>query len=149
MITTGLELRLYNGVIMSSLASQITSLTIVYSTVYSRADQRKHIKLPATGLCVGIHRWPMNSPQKWASNAENVSIWWRHHEKHSLAPVLFVWRNIPGHCVRPSIHSASANFTYMRKYSRQASWKYEKWSLCIAILILILSRPHQLIIIEH
>ena len=32
----------------------------------------------------GIHRWPVNSPHKWpvtqiASNAENVSIWWRHH----------------------------------------------------------------------
>ena len=27
----------------------------------------------------GIHRWPVNSPLKKASNAENVSIWWRHH----------------------------------------------------------------------
>ena len=32
----------YNDVIMSTIASQITSLTIVYSTVYSGADQRKH-----------------------------------------------------------------------------------------------------------
>ena len=32
----------YNDVIMDSMASQITSRTIVYSTVYSRADQRKH-----------------------------------------------------------------------------------------------------------
>ena len=32
----------YNGVIMGAIASQITSLTIIYSTVYSEADQRKY-----------------------------------------------------------------------------------------------------------
>ena len=46
----------YNDVIMTTTASQITSLTIVYSIVYSDADK------------------------KMASYAENVSIWWRHHE---------------------------------------------------------------------
>ena len=34
--------RHYNDVIMTTMASQITSLTVVYSTVYSDADQRKH-----------------------------------------------------------------------------------------------------------
>ena len=32
----------YSGVIMGAIASQPTSLTIVYSAVYSDADQRKH-----------------------------------------------------------------------------------------------------------
>ena len=32
----------YNDVIMTTMATQITSLTVVYSTVYSDADQRKH-----------------------------------------------------------------------------------------------------------
>ena len=32
----------YNDVIIGAMASQITSLTIVYSTVYSGADQRRH-----------------------------------------------------------------------------------------------------------
>ena len=68
----------YNDAIMSAMASQIASLTIVYSTVYSRRRPKKTSKLPVTGLCGGIHRWPVNSPQK-ASNTENVSIWWRHH----------------------------------------------------------------------
>ena len=27
----------------------------------------------------GIHRWPVKFPVQMASNAENVSIWWRHH----------------------------------------------------------------------
>ena len=30
------------------------------------------------GLCEGIHRWPVDSPQR-VSNAENASIWWHHH----------------------------------------------------------------------
>ena len=62
----------YNDVIISAMTSQITSLTIVYSTVYSGADQRKHQPSGSLAFVRGIHRWP-------ASNAENVSIWWRHH----------------------------------------------------------------------
>ena len=48
---------------MSSLASPITSLTIVYS-VYSRADQRKHQSSASLAFVLGIHRWPVNSPHK-------------------------------------------------------------------------------------
>ena len=55
----------YGDVIMGEIASQITSLTIVYSTVYSDADQRKH-QIPAPLAFVrGIHRGPVNSPHKW------------------------------------------------------------------------------------
>ena len=46
------------------MASEITSLTIVYSTVYSRRRSKKTSKLRVTGLCAGIHRWPVNSPHK-------------------------------------------------------------------------------------
>ena len=49
---------------MSTIASLITSLTIVYSTVYSDADQRKH-QSPASLAFVPIHRRPVNSPHKW------------------------------------------------------------------------------------
>ena len=54
-----------NGVIMSAMASQITSPTIVYSTVYTGADQRKHKISAALAFERGIHRWPVNSPRKW------------------------------------------------------------------------------------
>ena len=47
------------------MASQITSLTIVYSTVYSGADQRKHQSSASLGFVTGINRWPVNSPHKW------------------------------------------------------------------------------------
>ena len=49
---------------MSAIASKITSLTIVYSSVYSGADQRKHQNSTSLAFVWGIHRWPMNSPHK-------------------------------------------------------------------------------------
>ena len=54
----------YGDVIMSTMASQITSLTIVCSTVYSGADQRKHQSSASLVFVCGIHRWPVNSPHK-------------------------------------------------------------------------------------
>ena len=44
------------------MASQITILTIVYSTVYSGADQRKHQSSESLAFVRGIQRWPVNSP---------------------------------------------------------------------------------------
>ena len=54
----------YNGVIMSAMVSQITSPTIVYSSVYSGADQRKHQSSASLAFVRRIHRWPVNSPHK-------------------------------------------------------------------------------------
>ena len=54
----------YNDVIMGAIASQITSLTILYSTVYSDADQRKHQSSASLAFVLGIHREPVNSPHK-------------------------------------------------------------------------------------
>ena len=55
----------YDDVTMGTIASQITSLTIVYSTVYSDADQRKHQSSASLAFVWGIHRGPVNSPHKW------------------------------------------------------------------------------------
>ena len=62
---------------MGAMASQITSLTIVYSTVYSGVDQRQ-----SSALLAFVGNSPVTGefPAQMASNAENVSIWWRHHE---------------------------------------------------------------------
>ena len=40
-------------------------LTIVYTTVYSGADQRKHQSSASQAFVQGIHRWPVNSSHKW------------------------------------------------------------------------------------
>ena len=63
---------------MDAIASQITSLTIVYSIVYSNADE-KTSKLRVTGFCAGNSPGTGEFPAHMASYAENVSIWWRHH----------------------------------------------------------------------
>ena len=55
----------YSDVIMDVIASQITSLAIVYSTVYSSADQRKHESSASLAFVWGIHRGSGNSPHKW------------------------------------------------------------------------------------
>ena len=50
---------------MGAMASQVTSLTIVYSTVYSDADQRIHPSSASLAFVRGIHRWPVEAPHKW------------------------------------------------------------------------------------
>ena len=54
----------YSNVIMSAMASQIISLTIIYWIVYSGADQMKHQSSASLAFERGIHRWPVNSPHK-------------------------------------------------------------------------------------
>ena len=85
----------YSNVIMSEMASEITSLNRLF-----RRRSKKASKLRVTGLCVG------NSPvtgeflAQRASNAENVSIWWRHHAKRkSTFHLVLIWttKAIKGH----------------------------------------------------
>ena len=54
----------YGDVIMGTIASQITSLTIVYSTVYSDAHQKIHQSSALVAFVWGIHRGPVNAPLK-------------------------------------------------------------------------------------
>ena len=49
---------------LGGMASQITSLTIVYSSVYSGADQRKHQSSASLAFVRGIHHSPVTSPHK-------------------------------------------------------------------------------------
>ena len=95
-----LSLHHYSDVIMGTLASQITSLTIAYSTVYSwcvilifvctaSIHFQTQIKENIKALC----HWPLfcagnplvtgEFPAQMASNAENVSIWWCYHGSRS------------------------------------------------------------------
>ena len=62
---------------MVAIASQIASLTIVYSTVYLMQRSKKTSKLRVPGLCAGNSTVTDGFPAPRASNAKNVSIWWR------------------------------------------------------------------------
>ena len=55
----------YSEVIMDTMATQITSLKTVYSTIHSGGDQRKHQSAASLAFVRGIHRRPVNSPHKW------------------------------------------------------------------------------------
>ena len=63
----------YSDVVMNKMASQMTSLTIIFSIVYSGADQRKHLRSASLDFVTG--EFPVHS----ARNAENVYTRWRHH----------------------------------------------------------------------
>ena len=71
----------YNDVIMSAMASQITSVSIVCSTVCSGADQRKQQSSASLAFVRGIYRWPLRGfLSQMANNAESLSSWRRHHD---------------------------------------------------------------------
>ena len=55
----------YGDVITGTITTQITSLTVVYSTVYSDADQWKHQSSASLAFVWGIRQGPVNSPHKW------------------------------------------------------------------------------------
>ena len=59
------KIKHYNDVIMGAVASQITSVTIVYSTVNSDTDQRKGQSSASLAFVRGIHRGPVSSTHKW------------------------------------------------------------------------------------
>ena len=78
-IQASLEIH-HSDVIMGAMASQITSLIIVYSTVYSSSEQRKHQS--SASLVTG------EFPAQNTSNVENASIWWLHHKLVDLIPLI-------------------------------------------------------------
>ena len=72
LVSNTIDVNHYDDVIMTMLESQITSLTVVYSIVYSGVHQRKHQSSASLAF-----------PAQMASYAENASIWWRHHAKRT------------------------------------------------------------------
>ena len=71
-----------SDVMMSTMSSQITSLTLVYSTVYSGADQRKQQSSAPLAFVQGIHRSPVNFPHKRPVMRIYFSTLWRHNDSH-------------------------------------------------------------------
>ena len=63
---------------VSSHQPHIVCSTVYFSTVF-KAQIKETSKFRVTGLCAGISPGTGEFPAQMASNAENVSIWWRHH----------------------------------------------------------------------
>ena len=76
----------YTDVIITTIASQITSFTLVYLIVYSGADKKKTSKLCVTSHCAGKSPGPVNSPHKWPVTRKMfpfddyiMQLWTTHH----------------------------------------------------------------------
>ena len=100
----------YSDVIMGAMASPITSLTIVYSTVYSGADKRKH-QSPGGG----------DFPAQRASNAENDSIRWRHQRIYTVAV------------------GCTQNQQWLLKYSSECPWMFLQYMANIYVMLWIMN----------
>ena len=87
----------YNAVIMRSTAPQITSLTSVYSAIYSCGDQRKHQSSASLALCGWFtgDRWNPHTKGQQREKYFHLmtsSYWWRHNQLHRRSVMLQLWR---------------------------------------------------------
>ena len=113
----------YGDVIMGIIASQITSLTIVYSTIYSGADQRKHQSSTSQAFVRWIHRGPVNSTHKWPVTRkmfpfDDVSMssenWYYHHNttKHNKTGCILLRKYIMSNYTLNSINQFTVSCMY-------------------------------------
>ena len=111
--STGPEQCHYSYVIVDTMVPQITSLNIVFSTVYSDVDQRKHQRSVSLALCGVTGEFPA----QMTNNAENVSIWWRHHVLYQVGCICS-----PNHgalrCIQDYITSHFSIFIKMKRLSQ-------------------------------
>ena len=83
-----------------------------------------------TGLCAGNLPWTSEFPAQMASNAENVSIWWRHHVPNWHQSITSI--NVDILWIGPS----GTNFNDMRYFLYKNA--FESWYLRILLTIIIL-----------
>ena len=79
---------------MSAMASQITSVLFVCSAIRSGADHRKYQSSALLVRCEGNRPITGGFPSQRSSNAENVSIWWRHNDYANLHVILSPCQNM-------------------------------------------------------
>ena len=113
----------YDDVIMSTMASEITSHTIVCSNVYSGADQRKHQSSASLAFVWGNHRWPVNSPHKWPVTRKMFPFDDVIMKRNSC-----IWRS------RFQCNPCNQNVCWngsvvLTKFRRWLHWKLSKWQL--------------------
>ena len=126
----------YSGVIIGAIASQITSLTIVYSAVYSGTD-KKHQSFGHWPL------WGELSGDRW-SNAENVSICWRHGATDFTESCRTNWRrkSIPTKTITSNITSISPVTTKRTKLNTLVNPNVSCKSFFLSLLtLLVLTHP--------
>ena len=143
----------YTDVIMGKMVSQITSLTIVYSTVYPGPDQRKHQSSASLAFVRGIHRGQVNSPHKWSVTRKMFPFydvimlyylsfvsgahWSPEHWRFIFYQVKQDVEQIFG---LPLIWDAT---TLMRHYCNMRQWA---WSTLVKVIACCLTTPNHLVL---
>ena len=102
------------------MASQINSFVIVYSAVYSGADQRKHQSSASLAFVWGIHRWPVISTHKWLVTWKMLPI-----DGVILSPLCHCWLKTMTHAVHPTKYPP---LTHWRYCSHALSHQYVRGS---------------------
>ena len=156
MINSFLHIAHYTDVIMGAIVSRITSFTIVYSTVYSDTDQRKHQCSASLAFVWGIHRGPVNSPHKWPVTRGSFPFddaimricasvnWVSIGSGHGLSPVrrqAITWTNKAALSIGPlgtnfskiPIEIKTFSFRNMRLRPSSAKW----WQFCVGLNVLM------------
>ena len=118
----------YSEVILKAMASQITSHTSVYSTIYSRRKSKKTSKLRVAGFCKGNSPVTGEFPTQMASNAENAFIWWRHRDGvdfsvHSMVPMIAWthWKDVEA-CKSQHLRSPMSVFAINLYFKSVGQW---------------------------
>ena len=133
----------YNDVIMNAMASQITSLAIVYSSVYSGVDQRTHQSSASLAFVRGIHRWPAHSPgqqrrkcfhmmtSSWGGTClQSVqSVWQDHTQNNKTSYSKYNKVNLTSNTILYKIHnvkwySSKISFNLNSRDNVHCSWMY-------------------------
>ena len=107
------------------MASQITSVSIVYSTICSGADPRKYQRSGSLAFVKGIHWWSVDSPHK--GPVTPVSIWWRHHDVLNTHTAPSGWRRRHSWTTMSKYGIFSISFT---PTSESCITQYSCMSLC-------------------
>ena len=127
-------------VMISAMASQITGVSIVYSTICSGANQRKHQSSVSLAFVKGTHWWQVNSPHKGPVLGNMFpSIWWCHHETGDLMQDFICWQRAT---------TADLYQTNSMSWYSMSSWLYQEglspiwmtcesglhWSTCLLLM---------------
>ena len=74
----------YREIIKSPIESQITGVSIIFSTFRSGTVQRKLRSSASLAFVRGTHRWHANSPHKGPVTRKIFPVCWRHHEQQNI-----------------------------------------------------------------
>ena len=95
-----------------------------------RRKSKKTSKLRVTGLCAGNSPGTGEFSAQMASCAENVSIWWRHHDiKHFTDPMnIYHSPKIPNLCPQKTKFSSLISITVLQYHSPSRVWNFHIWN---------------------